>query len=231
MFRGETFMVGHKSPALTRQLTPEAKEGFVMKQYLAVFLCFFFILVNPAEAAITNDKEEQMQENNLLAQITENKVGKINVNGGKGEIIKKTNLDNEADGTENPKSRKTAGYYSPADLDLLARLVHAEAKGEPYQGKVAVAATVLNRVKDPRYPDTIPGVIYEYNSGFQYCPVSNGQINCPADRQSVQAVVEAFQGNDPTSGALSFYNPTKSFNYWISSKPCLAAIGNHLFVK
>ncbi|MGI6327683.1 MAG: cell wall hydrolase [Dethiobacteria bacterium] len=117
------------------------------------------------------------------------------------------------------------------EVDLLARLVHAEAKGEPYKGKVAVAATVINRVESSAYPDSIREVIYQYNHGFQYCPVRNGQINLPADDIALKAAKEALQGNDPTGGAVSFYNPAKATNLWIRNRQYCTTIGNHIFVK
>lgn len=120
---------------------------------------------------------------------------------------------------------------SSEEIDLLARLVHAEAKGEPFLGKVGVAATVLNRLENDRYPDTVPEIIYQHDSGFQYCPVRNGQINKPADTISVKAVKEALKGKDPTGGALSFYNPVKSSNTWIRTRVYCRQIGNHIFVK
>ncbi len=204
-----------------------------MKRYLAIFLCIFFLLGNPVDTALANDEDSQMQEGSQMIQVFRKNAGKTNIKGDKGEIDR----ENEADKIENLNSAGETDLhfpvnrYSPEDLNLLARLVHAEAKGEPFQGKVAVAATVLNRVREPLYPDTIPEVIYEYNYGFQYCPVSNGEINRPADKEAHQAVREALKGKDPTCGALSFYNPAKSFNGWIRSKPCTAIIGNHIFVK
>ncbi|PKM82105.1 MAG: hypothetical protein CVU88_03520, partial [Firmicutes bacterium HGW-Firmicutes-13] len=138
--------------------------------------------------------------------------------------------DDSEDKGEAEKAVSKAGY-SKKDIDLLARLVYAEAKGEPYRGKVAVAASVLNRVNNSNYPNTIPGVIYQYSRGYQYCPVRNGQINRTADETSYRAVEEALKGNDPTNGALSFYNPAKSGNYWIRTRTFLARIGNHIFVR
>ncbi len=120
---------------------------------------------------------------------------------------------------------------SAEEIDLLARLVHAEAGGEPFQGKVGVAATVLNRVRDAYYPDTIREVIYQQDHGFQYCTVRNGRINQPADNISFQAVKKAVDGQDPTGGALSFYNPVKSYNYWIQTRIYCKRIENHLFVR
>ena len=120
---------------------------------------------------------------------------------------------------------------SSEEIDLLARLVHAEAKGEPFLGKVGVAATVLNRLENAQYPNTVSEIIYQHNHGFQYCPVRNGQINQPADKVSFQAVRKAMEGKDPTGGALSFYNPAKSSNSWIRARIYCKQIGNHIFVK
>ncbi|UNC92738.1 cell wall hydrolase [Candidatus Contubernalis alkaliaceticus] len=125
-----------------------------------------------------------------------------------------------------------ASRYSASDLDLLARLVRAEAGGESYLGQVAVAATVLNRVKSSQYPNTIRGVIYQVSGGYiQYCPVRNGTINQPANASTRRAVEEAINGSDPSKGALSFYNPRYTSNAWILSRPRTTVIGNHVFVR
>ncbi len=120
--------------------------------------------------------------------------------------------------------------FSAKDLGLLARLVQAESGGEPFRGKVAVAASVLNRVESSRYPNTLPGVIYQRDHGYQYCPVRNGTINRPAGDAARRAVQEALHGKDPTSGALSFYNPATATNGWIRTRPVHTQIGNHIFV-
>src|SRR5690606_2242925 len=123
-------------------------------------------------------------------------------------------------------------HLSPSDLDLLARLVTAEAEGESYEGQVAVAATVLNRLRDPRYPDTVSGVIFQYVNGLpQFSPVANGRIYLPATETARQAVLDALKGWDPTNGALGFYNPAKTSNQWVRQQPVTSAIGNHLCVR
>lgn len=123
--------------------------------------------------------------------------------------------------------------FSAADLDLLARLVHAEAEGEPYVGKVAVAASVLNRVISSDYPNTIPGVIYQVVDGryVQYEPVLNGRINIPAGAEAKRAAQEAAGGSDPSRGATGFYNPAKTTSAWVRSRPVTIVIGNHVFFK
>jgi len=120
--------------------------------------------------------------------------------------------------------------FTPAEIDLFARLVHAEAGGEPYLGQVAVAATVLNRIRSPKFPDTLGGVIYQIESGkYQYSPVLDGRINLPAGKSARKAVREALSGTDPTSGATGFYNPAKTSNYWVRSRPVSVRIGSHVF--
>lgn len=117
---------------------------------------------------------------------------------------------------------------SAYEKDLLARLVEAEAKGESYAGKVAVATVVLNRVQSDLFPDSIYGVIYQDG---QFTPVSNGAINEPASWASKKAVNEAlaYQGMD--RGSLFFYNPDKAYSAYLSSKEVVTVIGNHVFLK
>jgi N-acetylmuramoyl-L-alanine amidase len=122
--------------------------------------------------------------------------------------------------------------YSAADLDLFARLVHAEASGESFTGQVAVAASVLNRVKSPLYPNTLRGVIYQVVNGFhQYSPVKDGRINLPANDSARRAVQEALGGADPSRGATGFYNPRKTSNQWVRNQPVTTVIGNHVFFR
>lgn len=116
--------------------------------------------------------------------------------------------------------------YSQSDIDLLASLVQAEAEGESFQGKVAVAAVVLNRVESNLFPNSIRGVIYQRG---QFSPVSDGSINVRANSESYNAVYAAMKGQDPTRGALFFYNPGVNHNHWSNSRTVTAVIGNHNF--
>jgi N-acetylmuramoyl-L-alanine amidase len=119
---------------------------------------------------------------------------------------------------------------SQSDIDLLARLVNAESDGEPFEGQVAVAATILNRFNDPRYPKTIPGIIYQIDNGrYQYSPVLDGRISNPAGSSAYQAVTAALAGWDPSNGANGFYNPAKTTSQWVRSHPITTVIGNHVF--
>lgn len=116
------------------------------------------------------------------------------------------------------------------EKDLLSRLVEAEAKGEPYEGKVGVAVVVLNRVLDESFPNDVQSVIYEKS---QFTPVANGSINNKPSEESRQAVNEAIErinaGN--TKGSLYFYNPKLCSSPWHESRPTVATIGNHVFKK
>ncbi len=116
---------------------------------------------------------------------------------------------------------------SDADIDLLARIVRAEAQTEPFEGKVAVADVVLNRVESSQFPDTVKEVIY---APGQFQPVANGEINKPADEESVEAVFTALTDNgDIAEDALFFYNPSIATNRWLDSRETAVVIGRHVF--
>lgn len=120
----------------------------------------------------------------------------------------------------------TSSGYSSSDTYLLAKLVNAEARGEPYTGQVAVAAVVLNRVKSSSFPNTISGVIYQ---SYAFESVSNGQINLSPSASCRQAAQDAMNGWDPTNGCLYFYNAANTTNAWMLSRPVHLVIGEHTF--
>ena len=120
----------------------------------------------------------------------------------------------------------TEASYNESEINVLARLVHAEARGEPYLGKVAVAAVVLNRVRSASFPNTISGVIYQ--TGAFDC-VADGQINLTPDSDSLRAARDAMNGWDPTGGCVYYYNPAKSTSAWIWSREVRLTIGAHSF--
>ncbi|MDR0839579.1 MAG: spore cortex-lytic enzyme [Oscillospiraceae bacterium] len=112
------------------------------------------------------------------------------------------------------------------DLNLLARLISAEARGEPYKGQVAVGAVVLNRTKHPSFPNSMSGVIYQ--SGAFTC-ISDGQFNQPVADSAYQAAREALNGTDPSGGAIYYFNPATATSAWIWSRPHMLTIGKHRF--
>lgn len=117
---------------------------------------------------------------------------------------------------------------SSSSLNLISRFVYAEARGEPYKGQVAVAAVILNRVKDSRFPNTVSGVVYQ--SGAFTC-VSDGQINLSPNETAKKAAQDAMNGWDPTYGAIYYFNPNTATNKWIWSRPMTITIGKHRFCK
>ena len=120
----------------------------------------------------------------------------------------------------------TASQSTSGDVALLARLISAEARGEPYNGQVAVGAVVLNRVKHPSVPNTISGVIYQ--SGAFSC-LADGQFNQPVADSAYQAARDALNGVDPSGGAIYYFNPATATNKWIWSRPLIVVIGKHRF--
>jgi len=131
-------------------------------------------------------------------------------------------------GTTQDTSRQQGTDYQQGDLYLLARLIHGEARGEPYVGKVAVGAVVLNRTRDPRFPKTIAGVIYQPGA---FDAVYDGQINLPPDQSSINAAQDAMNGWDPTYGCVYYYNPDTATSSWIWTRQIVVRIGKHNFAK
>lgn len=117
---------------------------------------------------------------------------------------------------------------SSGDVYLLARCVYGEARGEPYKGQVAVAAVILNRVRSSSFPNSISGVIYQSGA---FSVVADGQINLSPDSTALKAARDAMNGWDPTGGCLYYYNPAKTSNRWMLSRPIALRIGEHVFCK
>lgn len=118
------------------------------------------------------------------------------------------------------------GQYSSGDVDLLARVISAESRGEPYAGQVAVGAVILNRISHPSFPNTLAGVIYQ--PGAFSC-LNDGGINAPVADSAYKAARDAINGSDPSGGAIYYYNPEKSTSKWIFSRKVITTIGKHRF--
>lgn len=142
------------------------------------------------------------------------------------------------DGIAGTKTLNAMGIYTSqnsssttnnsSDLNLLARVVYGEARGEPYSGQVAVAAVVLNRVKSSSFPNTIAGVVYQSGA---FDAVNDGQINMTPNETAKKAAQDAINGWDPSYGAIYYFNPNTATNKWIWSRPMTVTIGNHRFCK
>jgi N-acetylmuramoyl-L-alanine amidase len=118
--------------------------------------------------------------------------------------------------------------YEPdeKELELLARAVYSEARGEPEVGQVAVAAVILNRLEDEKFPNTISGVIFQPRA---FTAVADGQFWYTPNEKAYEAVEKALVGEDPSDGAIFYYNPATATSRWIFSRPVIKRIGRHLF--
>jgi N-acetylmuramoyl-L-alanine amidase len=116
--------------------------------------------------------------------------------------------------------------YSQNDIQLMANAVYGEARGEPYEGMVAVAAVILNRVENPIFPNTVSGVIYEPRA---FTAVADGQINLTPDERATEAVLDAINGWDPSGNATYYFNPDTATSGWIWTRPQIKRIGKHIF--
>ena len=138
-----------------------------------------------------------------------------------------------ADGQAGNKTLAAMGIYeqssssaSDGDVYLLARLISAEARGEPYIGQVAVGAVVINRIDHPSFPNSLYGVIYQRGA---FSCLDDGQFNQPISDSAYRAAREALNGSDPTGGAIYYFNPATATSSWIWSRPHLLTIGSHRF--
>ena len=134
----------------------------------------------------------------------------------------------EAMGIFNSSGNSSSSSTNSSNLNLLARVVYSEARGEPYAGQVAIAAVVLNRVKSSSFPNTISGVVYQKGA---FTAVSGGQINLTPNQTAYNAARDALNGWDPCYGAIYYFNPATATNKWIWSRPHIITIGNHRFCK
>lgn len=138
------------------------------------------------------------------------------------------------DGQAGDKTLAALGIYEPAsagsaasgDVYLLARLISAEARGEPYIGQVAVGAVVLNRIDHPSFPNSLSGVIYQRGA---FSCLDDGQFDQPIADSAYRAAREAIAGSDPTGGAIYYFNPATATSKWIWSRPQMLTIGSHIF--
>jgi len=152
----------------------------------------------------------------------------INTLPGDINSVKKTaSLITTTQETENQiLSRSLGRLVSKADVEILTRVIHGEARGEDFEGQVAVGAVVLNRLKDPRFPKTMRGVVYQSGA---FSAVDDKQIQLDPNDQSYKAAEAALSGVDPTNGALFYFNPRIATDNWIKSRAVIKRIGNHTF--
>ncbi len=131
-------------------------------------------------------------------------------------------------GISSTSSSGSSSGYSDSDINLLARLIYGEARGESYVGQVAVGAVVMNRIKSASFPNTMSGVIYQ---SYAFTAVNDGQINLTPNATARKAALDAINGWDPTYGAIYYYNPAVATSQWIFTRQTTVTIGNHVFAK
>jgi len=155
---------------------------------------------------------------------------------GTYEAVRRFQLDNAltADGIAGDATISALGLtlggdrrnISDEDVEIIARAIYGEGRGEPYEGQVAIGAVILNRLEDPDFPDTVSGVVYQKGA---FDAVRDGQINLTPDETAYQAALDAINGWDPTGGALYYWNPATATSPWIWSVPITTQIGRHVF--
>ena len=123
-------------------------------------------------------------------------------------------------------SSSGANGYSSADVYLLAKTIHAEGRGEPYTGQVAIGAVIMNRIRSNQFPNTVSGVVYQKGA---FTAVDDGQINLTPNETAMKAARDAINGWDPTGGALYYYNPAVATSAWIFDRQTVTVIGKHVF--
>lgn len=142
------------------------------------------------------------------------------------QTLKAMGITSSSSSSSSGDSGGGQGQYSSSDIDLLARVISAESRGEPYSGQVAVGAVILNRITHPSFPNTLAGVIYQ--PGAFSC-LNDGGINAPVADSAYKAARDAINGTDPSGGAIYYYNPEKSTSKWIFSRKVITVIGKHRF--
>ncbi|MCJ8006694.1 spore cortex-lytic enzyme [Lederbergia wuyishanensis] len=145
---------------------------------------------------------------------------------GGTDLAKQTGPGKNTTTPQKPTATNTPTGFSQNDINLMANAVHGEARGEPYEGQVAVAAVILNRVNSASFPNTVAGVIFEPGA---FTAVADGQIWLTPNETSKRAVLDAINGWDPSTGALYYFNPNTATSAWIWTRPQIKQIGEHIF--
>ncbi|WP_045510967.1 spore cortex-lytic enzyme [Bacillus amyloliquefaciens] len=138
------------------------------------------------------------------------------------------NTSGQSEQKQNTTAANMPGGFSNNDINLLAQAVYGEARGEPFEGQVAIAAVILNRIKSPLFPNTVAGVIFE---PFAFTAVADGQIYMQPNERAKEAVLDAINGWDPSENALYYFNPDTATSKWIWGRPQIKRIGKHIFCE
>ncbi|WP_312469409.1 cell wall hydrolase [Neobacillus sp.] len=224
------------------------KNTYMEKLVVACVATFAFIglQINTVEAKTENPvvKEANLLELGQQYGLTFDNIKQVNNRHANGVFLeelgqipdkpKVLGIQSSEPQIETPDKEleKPAVLISNEEKDLFARLVEAEAKGESYEGKVAVATVVLNRVDSPHFPNTVTDVIKQVvGKSYAFSPVQNGQISKPASDESKRAVDEALTRHDRLNDSIYFYNPKIATDHWIRTRQVVKTIGAHVFAK
>ncbi|MEH7072624.1 cell wall hydrolase [Neobacillus drentensis] len=203
-----------------------------MRNLTIVFLLFASLLFASPAFAFPIKQGDTLSNSLRVHKLNQNEMEAITPHNDELDLLSirvKAATTKQHTTSESPKKESVKIHLSNNEIDLLARLVRAEAQTEPYKGKIAVACVVLNRVESKKFPDTIKEVIY---APGQFQPVSNGEINKPADKESIRAVKAALsEKRQMAPGALFFYNPAIATSRWLDSRKTTMIIGRHVFKK
>src|SRR5690625_3303529 len=172
--------------------------------------------------------DEQKVKQNMYKTKKPSTSGQATQQGKKEQQQKPQQQEQKEPQTEQTGAVNVPQGFSQNDIKLMANAVHGEARGEPYEGQVAVAAVILNRTKSPTFPNTVSGVIFEPRA---FTAVADGQIWLTPDDTSRRAVLDAINGWDPTENAIYYFNPETATSAWIWSRPQIKTIGKHIFCK
>lgn len=203
---------------------------------LLIIVLIFSLAILPANSfSLLGSRGEEVRS--IQTYLKNNGYYNGNIDGIYGEQTKAAvtafQKDNglDADGIAGNKTLSAMGItqsilHTDSDYMLLARVISAEARGEPYMGQVAVGAVILNRIEHPSFPDSLSAVVYQ-NGAFS-C-MYDGQINEAVAQSAYSAATDALNGLDPTGGAIYYYNPKTATNKWIRSRPVVYTVGQHVF--
>lgn len=195
--------------------------------------------IGQAYGPIMNEMNQENIQNDNKKESTPNKPEIIEEPTAETKVAGTTITEPQPSEPEIAPTEQAAAEPAPPavtisneEKDLFARLVEAEAKGESYEGKVAVATVVLNRVESPEFPNTVTEVINEVvGDAYAFSPVQNGEINKPASDESIRAVEEALTRQDRLNDSVYFYNPDIATDTWITTREVVKTVGNHVFAK
>ena len=206
---------------------------------LLVLAALSFLYPSPAAEALSKNGSTGAEVKAIQETLKDRGLYSGNIDGiygaGTQAAVKKFQKQQglTADGIAGPLTLKRLGVSvgaipeaNEANVNLLARIISAEARGEPYSGQVAVGAVILNRVEHPSFPDTLSGVIYQPGA---FTAITDGQFNESVAESAYRAARDALNGTDPSGGAIYYYNPDRAISQWIRTRPVIKRIGKHLF--